>query len=622
MEDKNKKYKYALPVGKTILTGGKYPYHIEKVLGQGGFGITYLASTTIEIGTTNHKVFFAIKEFFSQDAKCYREKDGTRMLYSPAASQEVEEGIKDFVKEAERLSRIFEHNENIVHVYEVFKDNGTAYYVMEHLDGSNLREICLRQKAKCLSETEAIAIIRPIIKAVSYIHEEHQLLHLDIKPENIMMCGKKPVLIDFGSTLHFNKKGNLTSTKKSSYATVGFAPREQRLDPGITHFSPEADVYALAATLYYLLVGKTPLVDITPEYIQKELEGKGVSERVCKAIMHGMEADKNIRTQTAAAFLEELEQEKTMPNDSPLPSNYVIHLGSMGYRIIRTIERGEYYIKYETVRYSAPGYNGANHTVKKTYPLYEYFVQGVHERQKDNSVVEKESNPNLLERFSALAFKQIGEQISITYKPNSNLYRTNGTLYFVEEKKPAPPTPIWKYIKIGAMVIGLIMTIVLINEIYHSCSENKQEVGPVEDLIADEPVDSVEMPVQIVSPSKSEDPQQSSTTEKKEPSNANPVELTNEDKYQLSKTQNDWTAMTSLARKGYKPACGALAKHYIEIDGNLAKEWALKSSADDKLFVLKQLRNNGFLTINACEKMLNNGQISKEQYEILTELDY
>lgn len=288
------KYEYTLPVG-TDLIGGQHPYKIVEVLGQGGFGFTYLASTAILIGTTSHKVFFAIKEYFVKGL-CYRNRNNPMMLYSPASHLEVEEGLNEFKKnDAKRLAEVCLGNENIVHVNEVFEANGTAYYVMEYLQGQNLRELVLKRikSGKSLKEEEALAIIRPIAQAVDYIHSQYHLLHLDIKPDNIMMRQRdgqpdQPVLIDFGISVHFNKKGELTTTHKAIGCSKGYSPIEQYLgmteiidnrkrlkEEGYTNisvFPSETDVYALAATLYFLLVGKDPYdaQSITPMIIDRQ----------------------------------------------------------------------------------------------------------------------------------------------------------------------------------------------------------------------------------------------------------------------------------------------------------------------------------------------------------------
>ncbi len=190
-----KKIKYALPIGtmlKNPKKKGAMTYTIEPVmdgrpvdkhsrfrfkgslspvLGQGGSGITYLASSIVETGNISHKVYFAIKEYFEKGV-CYRDVDNLTMKFSPAAKEDVEEGLKDFITEATRLNKICVNNKNIVNVNEVFETNDTAYYVMEYLDGGNLRDK-IKENGGAFSVDEALSYFLPISNAVSYIHNSH-----------------------------------------------------------------------------------------------------------------------------------------------------------------------------------------------------------------------------------------------------------------------------------------------------------------------------------------------------------------------------------------------------------------------------------------------------------------
>ena len=180
-------YEYALSKGTILrhkpLIGKESVYFIEDTLGQGGFGITYLASRTIKIGNTPHKILFAIKEFFVK-GQCWRENNSSQMKYSPAAKSEVDECRKDFIDEANRLNKICSENANIVNVNEVFEANDTAYYVMEFLSGKSLRDKILKLKGP-LQEKNALALIIPIAESIEYIHSEYRLLHCDISPHGL-----------------------------------------------------------------------------------------------------------------------------------------------------------------------------------------------------------------------------------------------------------------------------------------------------------------------------------------------------------------------------------------------------------------------------------------------------
>lgn len=240
-----------------ILKSPNYPYRVEKVLGIGGFGITYLASATVKIGNVSVKAHFAIKEHF-MSSDCEREPDTSRVVYSNPAKERVENSRKDFISEARRLQKVgIEHN-NIVKVNEVFEANNTAYYVMEFLDGESLRKYVKRKGS--LSENEMIDVMAPIIEAVRYLHK-NRMTHLYIKPDNIMIVHDengmmRPVVIDFGLSKHYDKNGNPTSTIKVLGCSDGYAPIEQYA--GIMTFSPKADYYALGATMWFCLTGKDP----------------------------------------------------------------------------------------------------------------------------------------------------------------------------------------------------------------------------------------------------------------------------------------------------------------------------------------------------------------------------
>lgn len=240
-----------------ILKSQNYSYRIERVLGIGGFGITYLATATIKIGNVPVKIDFAIKEHFLT-SDCERDIDTSRVVYSNPAKERVESSRKDFISEANRLRKVGIEHDNIVKVNEVFEANNTAYYVMEYLDGESLRKYVKRRGT--LSEEEMLTIMTPIVNAVNYLHH-NRMTHLDIKPDNIMMVHDnngyiRPVLIDFGLSKHYDKDGKPTSTINILGCSDGYAPIEQYA--GITTFSPTADIYALGATMWFCLTGTDP----------------------------------------------------------------------------------------------------------------------------------------------------------------------------------------------------------------------------------------------------------------------------------------------------------------------------------------------------------------------------
>lgn len=276
-------------------------YEIIKVLGSGSFGITYLAISKVSIGNISMTMKFAIKEHFIS-ASCYRGDDGATVLAVPTAKSDVMDSRADFITEANRLKKLCMKSRNIVSVNETFEANGTAYYVMEFLDGG--------RPSRC-SEEEAISIAMQIANALDEIHKEH-VLHLDIKPDNIVLKTNEknetyPVLIDFGISKHFDSKGRPTSNLSAKGASPGFAPQEQYA--GIREFSPKYDIYALGAVLFFLCTGKNPpdAFKISPnqQELKKELVGE-VSSKVEKAILNAMKPAASERTPNVKRFCEDL----------------------------------------------------------------------------------------------------------------------------------------------------------------------------------------------------------------------------------------------------------------------------------------------------------------------------
>ena len=228
----------------TTLQGGKY--RIERVLGQGGFGITYLARNTV------FDIDVAIKEFFMKDEN---DRDGSSVTMPNTTKQELFHGQMDkFKKEAKRMFAI--KNEHIIGVQDQFEENGTAYYVMDYVDGENLAER-LKRTGKPMSEQEVRDILPQILDALKAVHDAG-IWHLDLKPANIMLDKSGNVkLIDFGASKQLNaQKGGATTSTAISY-TNGYAPREQ-MEQNYDKFGPWTDIYALGATLYNLLTNKRP----------------------------------------------------------------------------------------------------------------------------------------------------------------------------------------------------------------------------------------------------------------------------------------------------------------------------------------------------------------------------
>lgn len=207
--------------------------------------------------------------------------------------------------EADRLNKLGKLSPNIVKVNEHFDANSTSYYVMEYLDGGDLRHYVSRNGA--LSESEALSKIIPIAMAVEHLHKDG-MLHLDIKPDNIVLkedatTGEViPVLIDFGIAKHFDRHGKPTSRPIAKGASDGYAPMEQYTE--ITKFAPEIDIYALGATLYFCLTSTNPpkAFDIPSNDTLLAKLPTGVSQRVKDAIVNAMQRCSHDRTKNVRSF--------------------------------------------------------------------------------------------------------------------------------------------------------------------------------------------------------------------------------------------------------------------------------------------------------------------------------
>ena len=203
------------------------------------------------------------------------------------------------------MNKISLEHPNLIHVNEVFEANNTVYYVMEYLDGGSLRSYV--RKHGPLSEHEALEIMQPILKAVDFLHQ-NRMTHLDIKPDNIMLkkdadSGKLiPTLIDFGLSKHYDKNGKPTSSIRILGCSDGYAPIEQYV--GINTFTPQADVYALAATLLFTLTEKDPVIatELNKDKIVGSLP-ESASSNVKEAIVEAMKMRKEERIESVMAFI-------------------------------------------------------------------------------------------------------------------------------------------------------------------------------------------------------------------------------------------------------------------------------------------------------------------------------
>ena len=208
-----------------------------------------------------------------------------------------------FQKEAVNLSRL--DHPNIVRVTDSFSENGTFYYVMDYIEGQNINEYV---KTNNISEDEAVSIIKSVADALIYMHEEKHMLHLDLKPGNVMRRESDGhiFLIDFGLSKHYSNDGQPETSTTIGLGTAGYAPIEQGNKTKDGEFRPTIDVYALGATFYKLLTRETPPAasDLVSddELLEGNLQAKGVYENIIKVVTAAMCPNVKKRTQTIRDF--------------------------------------------------------------------------------------------------------------------------------------------------------------------------------------------------------------------------------------------------------------------------------------------------------------------------------
>jgi WD40 repeat protein len=275
-----------LPPG-TRLQGGRFT--IGRVLGEGGFGITYMG------GDPRRACAVAIKEFFPE--QCRRE--GARVVpagnWTPTAYREAK---AQFLHGGRTLA--FLNDPSLASVVRLLEENHTAYQVMEFLRGRTLLDL-LEEAGGALPEPEALDAAGKVGEALATLHQVG-LLHLDVKPENVMATRDgRVVLIDFDGAREFAAGPAVAGPRM---VTPGYAPPEQY--DRRARVGPYSDVYALAATLYHLLTGRVPISAADRRWVAlspvRQLN-PDVSEETSQAVMQGLELATRARPQSARAFL-------------------------------------------------------------------------------------------------------------------------------------------------------------------------------------------------------------------------------------------------------------------------------------------------------------------------------
>jgi serine/threonine protein kinase len=239
---------YFLP--KNFVLGNRFI--VEKVIGQGGFGITY------RVFDKKRSISRCVKELFVSGSST-RSADQT-VFSMPIHGFSFGEMVMRFIQEAEMLS-MFNHP-NIVDVRGVFQENGTAYMVLEYVEGYSIGS-CLKD-GEIFSAQDCLFIIFEVLKALELVHENN-LLHRDIKPDNILVTQEgRVVLIDFGSARQFS--GMVSN--HTAILSNGYAPLEQYSE--ISEKTTALDIYALGATMYHMLTGFRPIA--APQRLSSELD--------------------------------------------------------------------------------------------------------------------------------------------------------------------------------------------------------------------------------------------------------------------------------------------------------------------------------------------------------------
>lgn len=273
----------------TLLQGGRYK--IARFISSGGFGCTYEAEHVM----LHKKV--AIKEFFVKDF-CNRDETTSQITVGITSKTALVSKLKiKFIAEAQSLCSL-EHP-NIVHVFDVFEENGTAYYVMDYIDGLSLNDLVKNNGP--MAEQKAVGYIMQVADALKYVHSQNRL-HLDIKPGNIMVDeNDKAVLIDFGASKQYDEEGG-ENTSTLLGKTPGYAPLEQ-MGNDVVKFLPSTDIYALGATLYKLLTGNTPpSASLLASGETLDAIPSSISEETRNAIIKSMQTNKMKRPQSIGEF--------------------------------------------------------------------------------------------------------------------------------------------------------------------------------------------------------------------------------------------------------------------------------------------------------------------------------
>ena len=302
---------HQLPVGAVLAE----KYLVGRVLGQGGFGITYVG------WDLNLDIRVCIKEFypsstvnrdhrFTSCVNC----NTTGMETGYAASRER------FLREAKSLAK-FRGEHQIVSTFDFFQANNTAYIVMEYVEGIDLARYVARRGGR-IGMDETLRILKPAMEALSLVHASG-LIHRDISPDNIMLHPRDGAkLLDFGAVRQLENPDTEKELTRSTEAILknGFAPMEQYQSRG--SLGPWTDVYALSATIYYCVTGRIPTEALTRVMEETPLDwsgAEGITPEQIRVLEHGMAVRAKNRIQSVKELMEGLyAPEKTEPQTVPV----------------------------------------------------------------------------------------------------------------------------------------------------------------------------------------------------------------------------------------------------------------------------------------------------------------
>lgn len=273
-------------------------YVLGKAIGMGGFGVTYKA------WDRQMDTVVAIKEYYP--GGLVNRAPGSKAVILPEGKRKLafQYGFDNFIEEARSMVRFSSHK-NIVNVFEYFEENNTAYLVMEYLDGMDVNDY-MRNSGSKLSCEASVNIVLCVINALKEVHK-NGIIHRDIAPDNIKICRNGKIkLFDFGAARFEN------NDKKTKILKPGFAPPEQY--DSLSNQGPWTDIYALGATLYYMLTGIKPDEStnrkVADELVEPRKINPEIPEYLSNTVMKAMALEVHLRFQNVEEFEAALRHEK------------------------------------------------------------------------------------------------------------------------------------------------------------------------------------------------------------------------------------------------------------------------------------------------------------------------